>query len=283
MVKAMIKAIFFDIDGTLLTSRGRILESTKKAIKEAQAKNIYVGVATGRDPIKIKELLKDIQLDMIVAYNGQLVFAKDQIVYAHSFDEKVMEEIVYYADTHSRSMNFGGCNQVMGSRTMRLGQSLLARKFIKFLPERFPVGFMKKTLQKLNVYRGEKHYENLPIMQEPIYQCMMLSPESEMEKLKKELPNCDFQRSNRFSVDIVPKGGSKLRGINTFLYHKNIESSEAMAFGDHNNDIEMLRGVGYGVAMGNAKKDVKKIARYVTTSNNRDGISKAMRHFGVIK
>lgn len=65
----MIKAIFFDIDGTLLADNGKVLPSTKAAIKQAQAKNIYVGVATGRDPVKVKELLEDVGLDMFVTYN----------------------------------------------------------------------------------------------------------------------------------------------------------------------------------------------------------------------
>ena len=55
-----------------------------------------------------------------------------------------------------------------------------------------------------------------------------------------------------------------------------------MAFGDGGNDIEMLRHVGIGVAMGNAKDEVKACADYVTTSVDDDGIVNALRHFGVI-
>lgn len=65
----MIKAIFFDIDGTLVTNRSKALESTKQAINYARKNGILCGVATGRSPIKIKEIIDDLELDMYVVYN----------------------------------------------------------------------------------------------------------------------------------------------------------------------------------------------------------------------
>ena len=58
--------------------------------------------------------------------------------------------------------------------------------------------------------------------------------------------------------------------------------TEIMAFGDHYNDIEMLEGVGIGVAMGNAQKEVKQAADYVTDTNEKDGIYQGLKHYGLI-
>jgi len=55
-----------------------------------------------------------------------------------------------------------------------------------------------------------------------------------------------------------------------------------MAFGDHFNDVEMLEGVGIGVAMGNGQDVTKDSADYVTASNDEDGIQQALIHFGII-
>jgi hydroxymethylpyrimidine pyrophosphatase-like HAD family hydrolase len=55
-----------------------------------------------------------------------------------------------------------------------------------------------------------------------------------------------------------------------------------MVFGDHWNDIEMIKGVGIGVSMGNGKEETKQAADFVTASNNEDGIAKALRHFQLI-
>ena len=55
-----------------------------------------------------------------------------------------------------------------------------------------------------------------------------------------------------------------------------------MAFGDSDNDLEMLAGVGMSVAMGNGSSSVKEVAKHITTSNQQDGIHKALEHFGVL-
>ncbi|MGX7162610.1 Cof-type HAD-IIB family hydrolase [Enterococcus massiliensis] len=279
----MIKAIFFDIDGTLLSSRGEVLESTKKAIQQARAKGIFVGVATGRGPVKITELLNDLPLDMYVTYNGQLVYTKEETIHAQAFQQETLRQIVHYADIHSRQIMFGARDQIDGSRTMMLSQSMAGKKMIRFLPRHFPVAILKQTLQKLSFYKSKNHYKKMAILKQPIYQCMMLSVQGETEKLIQQFTMCDFQRSNPYSVDIVPKGGSKIRGIHAFLEHHGIAVSESMAFGDHMNDIEMLQGVGVGIAMGNAQPIVKETAVYVTDTNNQDGIAKALRHYQVIE
>ena len=97
------------------------------------------------------------------------------------------------------------------------------------------------------------------------------------------LPECTITRSNPFSVDIIPKGGSKIEGIKEALKFYDIKLEEAIAFGDSWNDLEMLEGIGIGVAMGNGNEDIKGQADYVTDTNDLDGIYKALVHFKVIK
>lgn len=278
----MVKAIFFDIDGTLLSTSGHILHSSKQAIQAARRQGILVGVATGRDPAKVTKLLQELPLDMYVTYNGQLVYTDQQILYTRTFEKAVLDKIVDYATLHHCSINFGARDCVEGSRFMKLGQSVMAQRLFRFVPRRFPVNFTKKTLKKIHFLRREDHYSNMTILRRPIYQCMMFSPEADDEKLSQALPHCDLLRSNSLTVDIVPKGGSKLRGIHTFLYEQGISPKEVMAFGDHLNDIAMLKGVGIGVAMGNGLPQVKASADYVTSSNNFDGIAQALRHYQII-
>jgi Cof subfamily protein (haloacid dehalogenase superfamily) len=165
---------------------------------------------------------------------------------------------------------------------MLLGQSIFIKRLVSFLPRKFPVRLMKKILQVFSPHRQKDRYETLEILKEPIYQCILLSPESEQKKLEHRFPECTFQRSNTYTVDIIPKGGSKLLGIQAFANAVGIEMEEIMAFGDHYNDIEMLKGVGIGVAMGNAQIEVKHAADFVTQSNEEDGIYEGLKHFGLI-
>ena len=78
-------------------------------------------------------------------------------------------------------------------------------------------------------------------------------------------------------------GGGKSAGMQIFLDKYGFNRSESMAFGDGENDKEMLEYAGIGVAMGNAKDSVKAVADYVTDSVDDNGIENALRHFGLIR
>ncbi|MGM0123489.1 hypothetical protein IGI37_000861 [Enterococcus sp. AZ194] len=279
----MIKAIFFDIDGTLVTSSSKALTSTREAIAAAQKKGILCGVATGRSPVRIKQITDNLALDMFVTYNGQYVYTADEVIYEEAFDPAVLKEIVTFADERHRQIMFGGKDKIDGSTTMIMGQARWVKKVSTFLPKWFPVKTVKILLQKFSPNRRKVRYEQLEILKEPIYQCILFSSESEDEKLRQLFPNCTLQRSNPYSVDLIPKGGSKLTGIDYFLETKGINRSEVMAFGDNFNDNEMLSGVGIGVAMGNGRTTTKQAADYITDTNEADGIAKALRHFHIIE
>ncbi|GCF93354.1 haloacid dehalogenase [Enterococcus florum] len=278
----MIKAIFFDIDGTLVTRQSEALKSTKRAIKEAQARGILCGIATGRGPVHLDERIDFLDMDMFVTYNGQLVYQGDQDIYQRPFEQDVLREIVTFADAEHRQVVFGARRRIDGSFVMRLSQLAWVKWVAALMPKWFPVRTTKGLLQSFSPNRSKGRYSRLSILNEPIYQCVMFSAESETEKLLHRLPNVTFQRSNPYSVDIVPKGGSKFLGIQKFLEANQIDVSEVMAFGDHLNDLEMLEGVGIGVAMGNAEQETKDRADYVTDTNENDGIYKALKHFDII-
>ena len=97
-----------------------------------------------------------------------------------------------------------------------------------------------------------------------------------------ELPNCKLSWWNEYAVDIISKNGGKLAGIKKYLELQNQTLDDAMAFGDGENDLEMLKAVKVGVAMGNGEEHVKQIADYVTTDINKDGIYNAIIHYKLI-
>ncbi|ALS01701.1 haloacid dehalogenase [Enterococcus silesiacus] len=278
----MIKAIFFDIDGTLVNKNAKALESTKRAISLAQAQGIICGVATGRGPVHLSEQIDKLNLDVFVTYNGQFVYTKDEALRSEPFASDTLRTIVTFSDVHHRQIMFGSKDSIEGSSLMRFGQKKWAKKLARFLPRRFPVTLAKNLVSRFSLHRKDQRYQDLAILKEPIYQCVLLSAKSEESFLKEQLPDCHFTRSNPYTVDIIPTGGSKLVGIQQCLEHFDILLEEVMAFGDSWNDLEMLSHVGFGVAMGNAEEEIKKAAKYVTKSNDEDGIYQALMHYGVI-
>ncbi len=79
--------------------------------------------------------------------------------------------------------------------------------------------------------------------------------------------------SDKYNVECGPKGCNKGEAILWLCDYLNIPHESTIAFGDANNDLEMLGSVQYGVAMGNALEEVKKTAAYTTLSNEEDGIA----------
>ena len=106
--------------------------------------------------------------------------------------------------------------------------------------------------------------------------------EEEEKEIRPSIPTCEIGRWYPSFADITAKGDTKQKGIDEIIRYFGIKLEETMAFGDGGNDITMLRHAAIGVAMGQAKEDVKAAANYVTAPIDEDGISKAMKHFGII-
>ena len=106
--------------------------------------------------------------------------------------------------------------------------------------------------------------------------------EEEEKEVRPYIPTCEVGRWYHAFADVTAKGVTKQKGIDEIIRFFGIELEDTMAFGDGGNDISMLRHAAIGVAMGQAKEDVKAAADYITTPVDEDGISNAMKHFGII-
>lgn len=83
-------------------------------------------------------------------------------------------------------------------------------------------------------------------------------------------------------VDIIPAGGSRGVAVEKVMEHYHIDRSEAVAFGDGNNDLEMLKAVGHGIAMGNGSDELKEIAEEVCGHVADEGIYYYCKEHGLI-
>ncbi len=278
-----IKAVFFDIDGTLLTDNRTISPLTISAINQLKKQGILVGLATGRGPRFVLQYMASLGLDFAVTYNGQYILSREKVLFMQELPKEDMPALIEYAKKYKKDLSFGTAFGVAGSRIMSFGGGNLAYRLTRMIPASW-AGLVNFIFNRFVRKVSPQDKEQLRIISErSIYQMMLLATERETRKLALQFPNLGFTRSSPYAVDIISKGNSKLEGIKRVGAHYQFTIDEVIAFGDSNNDLEMLAGVPYSVAMKNGTKKARQTAFYVTDSNNQDGIFKALEHFELIK
>lgn len=140
--------------------------------------------------------------------------------------------------------------------------------------------FIEKGMGSLNFPHPEEDASFY--MNRKMYQTLLFC-EDQTEKLyKTRYPGFDFIRWHRYSVDILPAGGSKAEGINKMIERLGFKLKDVYAFGDGLNDLEMLREVGTGVAMGNGVPEAKALADFITSDVSEDGIWNGLKELNLI-
>lgn len=258
----MIKAIFFDIDGTLVSFKThRVPESTKQALKELREKGIKVFIATGRPKLLINNL-EDLEFDGYITLNGAHCFTADhEDIYKGIIPSEDIERVVEYTKSHDYPFVFVHDNQWFITKVDKAVEDIA-----KLVEISIP-----------SVKPGEE------ALGKDILQIMGYFPtEADEEIFGKILTHCETMRWHPLFADIINKGTSKSRGIDEVIKHYGIKLEETMAFGDGGNDINMLEHAGIGVAMDNASDKVKASADYITSSVDDNGIINALRHFNIL-
>lgn len=257
-----IKAVFFDIDGTLISFHTRAIpESALWAIKKLQHQGIRVIVATGRS-IQAVAPIRHLGFDGYVTFNGSACYDRDgNQLSRNTISPESIARLLDY--TENREINF-----------VFMYEHAVAVNLIT------PEIIASQTKLKLPVPplldRSNPDTDN--VLQANVF----IGPEEEPAFMESIMPDCVAARWTPLFADVNPAGISKKVGVELFCSYFGMDVSETMAFGDGGNDITMLHHAGIGVAMGNAGAEVKAAADYITTDADADGIWKALEHFGVI-
>ena len=257
-----IQAIFFDIDGTLVSFKTHAIPvSAKTAIHQLREKGIKVFISTGRAFYDIDNV-KDVEFDGLITSNGAYCIDPEGKIIAQYLLSK--ESLCKIAQCMEESP--------------------------------FPCAFMTNKGNFIN-YADELvlsvyHLVNIPlppvqsvmkIMEYDVFQLSaFVDLDQEKELLTRVLTDCASSRWHPAFADFNAKNCSKSTGMDSFLNFFHIEKEHTMAFGDGGNDIPILKHAAIGVAMGNATDEVKAAADYVTGSVDEDGISNALKYFNLL-
>ena len=260
----MIKIAFFDIDGTLFSFKTHGMpQSTINALHALQRNGVKVFVASGRERALIDRNVFS-WFDGFLTANGSECFTADgTTIYSKGIPREDIARLVAFQATNETPFIYFYDDECFITGVNERVEQVAEMLNIKDLP-------VKPASEALN------H----DVMQAIGY--FTEAEASEWGIFTRVAPSCKPLRWFPLFADIVPKDNDKASGIDHVLNYYGLTTDEAIAFGDGGNDIDMLRHAGIGVAMGNARPEVKAAANYVTTSVDDDGIANALRHFSLI-
>lgn len=241
------KAIFFDIDGTLLPFGDEIwTDTTVEVLNELKNRGYKLFIATGRHHINTPAFIKTSGIfDGYICLNGQMIFVDDECVHETTMDDHTVEALKKFGDEHELSVMFATASYFH-----------LSKEDKEF----------EEYVEQLTNYKIDPD-PDAPILQATMY----LKPEYD-DELRKIIPGCVITRWNDRYIDINKNQVSKASGIKYLMEKYNIAHENTYAVGDAGNDREMLKFVGTGIAMGNADAVTKSCADIVIGEDVNDGL-----------
>jgi Cof subfamily protein (haloacid dehalogenase superfamily) len=267
MDASKIKMVVFDIDGTLIAEgQHMIQDSAVKGIHALHDSGTKVLVATGRAPYFIKpHVFEVLDSDYYVTINGQCVMDRNHtIISRHNLNKADILRLLEIAQSENIALGCKCSNQIVvlhdydnfvkyyGHGEAHSGRFLNAVGNPDALDSDMAMGlFLVGDVSKLLPYMAQ-------------------------------FPQWTHSRAFSWGLDIFDKDVHKSRGIEDVMAILGLTWDEVMVFGDADNDLRMIEKAGIGVAMGNATENLKKIADYVTSDLEEDGIYNALKHFKLI-
>lgn len=270
------KVVFLDIDGTILNSDGKIPASTKEAIKRAKTNGHKMVVCSGRSRFQIYDELLELGFSGIVGGAGVFVEADGEEIFHAYIDEEHRKSSYEYLKKHG----FVFCYQAND------GVVLNQRSCDGMLEKYRSMGMDEKRLERLV---GNMHVTEEPWKNERNEKIIYHDAPFPVEQVHADLePYFDtvalsLDGADEYAGEIGIHGINKATGMELYLRHVGIDREDSIAVGDGPNDLQMMEYAGIGVAMGNAREEVKKRADMVTEAIGEDGLYLAFERLGLIE
>lgn len=255
-----IRIIFFDIDGTLVDpDTGKISTKTVEALRRLEEKGIRRAIVTGRPPASLPDF-GDLHFDVMATFNGCLCYTDSEILYDDPIHPAELQQVLQNATALGRPIS------------VAVRDRLVANGVEQDLADYYRLAGLELT----------KSEDFDAACREPVYQIMLSYRPGDEDAILRDTQHLKIALSWERAADVIPASGGKGAAISHILAYFGIDPSEAMAFGDNHNDMEMLDAVGTGVAMGNATQMLKDIADAVCLPVSQDGIYHYCLRHGLI-
>ena len=263
----MIKMVVTDIDGTIADKDANISIKVRDTIKKLKNKGIKVVLSTGRMFRATYPVLKDLELDTpIISYQGGFVkefYGEQKVLYTKYTDKTLAHEIIDYFRSKNIHIN------------VYVNDVLYVEKEDEYI---------KKYIENRNiVYSVVKDLKDVNM--DCLHKVLGIDKDAEKiriatEKLKEKYQSKLYIiRSTPYYCEVSNPEASKSSALCFLRDYWGFKPEEVLAIGDQDNDIDMIKAAGIGVAMGNGTPNLKDSADFITKSLDEDGFSYAMEKY----
>lgn len=268
------KALFFDVDGTMVNFQGKMPESAATALRRVQENGHQIVVCSGRSRMQIYPWLLELGFNGIIAATGSYVECGGNVVYRHFMTGSEIRQITDVLDEADACYSAQAENRMLTSAQHKERQIARFRKL-------GDAEMIDQIWQRVQLTDNMEQYEDI---EKFVYYESKISVQMIRERL---LDICDvtessFEAAKGDSGEITCKGINKAYGMDQYIAYAGIAREDTVAFGDGPNDFDMLEYAAVGVAMGNAVEGLKSRADFVTKDIDEDGIAYALKELGLI-
>ena len=268
-----IKIIATDMDGTLLDSRGQLdLLRLEKILDQLDQRDIRFVIATGNEIHRMRELLGHLaERVVLVVANGARIFENNKLIQAQTWDDAMVgKALVHFKGRECRDQFV-----VTGMKGGFVKKGTVFTDLEKFMtPE-----MIEKFYQRMNFV--EEFQSDL--FGGVLKMSMVVGKERSSSVLQEINDLFDGHvravSSGYGCIDILQAGVHKAWGLEKLLKRWNLQSEQIMAFGDSENDVEMLEMAGIAYAMENADDNVKAVATALASANSQAGVYQVLENW----
>lgn len=275
----MYKLALIDIDGTLVDRNGNVPKKNIEVIQKAVKNNKIVTICTGRNIYKTIPIIKKIGIEVpVVCMDGTLIYnpKNNKIIKDLKLQD---DEIEFIFDVSSNKDAYVEISD--GYKYYKYIKDKSFLKYDNFNDHNF-FGYIKSYFGGI---RYLNNFNKLKNIKGPIYQVVVAAESYITNNIKNEIylgsfgdiEIRDYLWDNYLFIN--KKGIKKSMGMNMLCEIFNVSLKETIAIGDEMNDLDMIEAAGVGVAMGNAVESVKRVADFITDSNDNSGVAVALEKY----
>jgi Cof subfamily protein (haloacid dehalogenase superfamily) len=266
--------VAIDLDGTLLTTDKQVSLKTIKTLQKVKEQGVTVVIATGRPLLGLDTVIKDVPSSpYILTTNGARVgnLETGEVILERLIEHEVVLRIFEILERYDcvKEIFYGGQGYIAQDEFDRI--HLYHKK-----PEMCE--YVRKTRKPVpNILGYIREYGGSADKAQGIFNNMEIRQQVWQDLYN--LGELNLVDSYHYNIEINAKGVEKGSSLKFLAERLGILQEEVMAIGDGSNDVWMLEYAGIGVAMENAKDEVKEYANVITTSNDEEGVVKVLEEY----